>query len=209
MYSMSSMFSTPVPVKTEKTIQQKTMAPTTPKPNSISQPSAFSQRNTSHTTDIQYNAHLPLPSKQHDADMDGIYTELTFEYTQEPIQPHRFMFEKIKDTSESMDERIDYIGSLIQQAYNIEVFGNPMRISQEPIYGYGLVCSDAADIRLTPNSIMLQTSRDFGMGGRIALDLTKVESYTLFPGQVIGVKGINHRGHSFLVQELLMVWKKY
>ncbi|KAG2203030.1 hypothetical protein INT47_013246 [Mucor saturninus] len=203
---MSNMFGAPVPVKTEPTYQprQNTMtAPMTPTPTLSQVSSVYSQRAATHVTDTQYNGHLPLPSKQ-DSEMEEMDSELTFEYTQEPIQPYRFMFEKIKDTAESMDERIDYIGSLIQKAHNIEEFGNPTRISQEAIYGFGIVCSEATDIHLSPKSIMLQTSRDYGMGGRVALNLEKVHSYTLFPGQVIGVKGINHRGNIFQVEELFM-----
>ena len=48
----------------------------------------------------------------------------------------------------------------------------------------GRVCSDAAEGKLNDKSVMLETSRDTGMGRRIGLDLSKAEEYALFPGQV-------------------------
>lgn len=204
---MSNMFGSGA-VKTTHPIKQ-TKAPATPTPNAdtkISEVSSlFSNRTSSHTIDIQYNSHLPLPTKENDANMDIIDRKFSFSYTQEPIKPYRYMFEKIKDTSESMDERIDYIGSLIREAHGIELFGNPTRVCQEAVYAYGLVCSDTSEVRLNEKSIILQTSRDLGMGGRVGLDLTKVDSHTLFPGQVIGIKGTNHHGRSFQVDEIFMV----
>lgn len=198
---MSNLFTTKPTVKKQPVRQTLDNVDTKISENSAK----FSERSTPHTIDLQYKGSLPLPTKDHNNDMDMIDHKFSFGYTQEQIKPYRYMFEKIKETSETMDERIDYVGSLIQEAHGIEVFANPTRVGQEAVYAYGLICSDASEVRLSANSVILQTSRDLGMGGRIPLDLAKVDGYTLFPGQVIGVKGTNHGGRAFQVDEILMV----
>ncbi|GAA5801383.1 hypothetical protein HPULCUR_006829 [Helicostylum pulchrum] len=175
-----------------------------PPPSSSSTDNQLGDRSSSHVIETQFNGHLPLPTK--DTSMDEIHSPFTFAYTQGPVKPYRFMFEKIKEKSEGVDERIDYIASLIQTHHKIEAFANPSKRSQEAIYAYGLVSSDdGSEGRLNEKSIVLQTSRDLGMGKRVMLDLSRLESYSFFPGQVIGVKGTNHNGIRFHVDEVLMV----
>lgn len=149
--------------------------------------------------DGQYNPHLPLR---------GDYTEdkpTMFNHLQDPIKPYRFMYEKTREKADMMDEHIDYIGSLIKEYHNIEAFANPARASQEPIYAYGRICSDASEGRLNDQSVLLQLSRDVGMGKRVRLNLAKVSDYALFPGQIVGVFGTNIRGDVFHVDQFLLV----
>ncbi|CEP18634.1 hypothetical protein [Parasitella parasitica] len=193
---MSNMFST-------SNIKQNKVLPMT-QSNSlndtqISQVSSqFLTRKASHVLDGQYNPHLSLR---------GEYTEdksIIFNHLQEPIKPYRFMFEKTKEKADMMDERIDFIGSLIAKEHQIEAFANPARASQEPIYAYGRICPDASEGRLNDQSVLLQLSRDVGMGKRVRLNLAKVSDYTLFPGQIVGVFGTNIRGDVFHVEQFLL-----
>lgn len=48
----------------------------------------------------------------------------------------------------------------------------------------GRICCDASEGKLNAQSIVLETSRDLGMGKRVQLDISRVEQYSLFPGQV-------------------------
>ena len=43
-----------------------------------------------------------------------------------------------------------------------------------------------------------------GGGARVPLNLANVKSFSLFPGQVIGVRGVNASGAYFAVQEILL-----
>lgn len=198
---MAGMFETPV--KQTRPTVQKVRHQQQQRPSSSSA-NPLVNRSSSHVVQTQFNGYLPLPTK--DTNMDIVNSPFTFAYTQGPVQPYRFMFEKIKEKSEGIDERIDYIASLIQSHHDIEAFANPGKPSQEAIYAYGLVSSDdGSESKLNEKSIVLQTSRDLGMGKRVLLDLSRVESYSFFPGQVIGVKGTNHHGVRFFVDEVLMV----
>jgi DNA polymerase alpha subunit B len=166
--------------------------------------SQFINRKATHVLDGQYNGNLPLSLNQ-DEDMQDIDQELTF--TQSQIKPYRYMHEKIREKGEGLDDRIDYIGGLIGQAYHIAAFGNPSYPSQESVYAYGMICSDssAEGSKLNDKSVVLETSRDLGMGKHVPLDLSKVDSYSLFPGQIVGMKGTNHNGRAFQVEEILLV----
>lgn len=48
----------------------------------------------------------------------------------------------------------------------------------------GRICCDASEGKLNPQSIVLETSRDLGMGKRVQMDIRRLEQYSLFPGQV-------------------------
>jgi DNA polymerase alpha subunit B len=116
------------------------------------------------------------------------------------------MFEKIREKADNLDERIEYIGSIIAEHAGIEAYGNPTTPGQASIWAYGRICSDSSDqSRLNDASVTLQTSRDSGMGRRVRLNLAKVEAYSLFPGQIIAVKGSNRTGDVFHVEEIKLV----
>ncbi|KAF7729841.1 DNA-directed DNA polymerase alpha subunit pol12 [Apophysomyces ossiformis] len=160
----------------------------------------FSQRKLSNTVDEQYNSHLPLrhplPGNRQRADVNLI---------QNPIKEYRYMFEKIREKSEGLDDQIEYIANAIDQSYCLNgVFDNPTRSSQSPIVAVGRICCDASEGKLNEKSVLLETSRQLGMGKRVKLDLTRLDKYALFPGQIIAVEGINSAGRSFVVDKLLM-----
>lgn len=169
--------------------------------------SQFINRKSSHVIESQHNGHLPLTLETADEDMTDIDQEFTFTLDH-TIEPYRYMHEKIREKAEGIDDRIDYLGGLIGQHHHIEAFGNPTKPSQESICAYGMICSDSTSgesTRLNDKSIRMMTSRDLGMGKFVTLDLSKIPSYSFFPGQVVGMRGINHNGISFQVEEILMV----
>jgi DNA polymerase alpha subunit B len=57
--------------------------------------------------------------------------------------------------------------------------------------------------RPTPTSLVLESSRRLGAGSRVPLNLSNIPSFSLFPGQVVGVRGVNASGTYFTVQEIL------
>jgi DNA polymerase alpha subunit B len=70
----------------------------------------------------------------------------------------------------------------------------------------GRICLDppTTTARPTVTSLVLETSRRLGGGSRVPLNLSNVPSISLFPGQVIGVRGVNASGSYFAIQELLL-----
>ncbi|KAI9498209.1 DNA polymerase alpha subunit B N-terminal-domain-containing protein [Zychaea mexicana] len=119
------------------------------------------------------------------------------------VKEYRYMFEKIKDRADVLDEQIDYLSEYISKD-NEQEFTNPTRANQGEILAVGRICCDAAEGKLNDKSVVLETSRDLGMGKRVRLDLGKVQNYALFPGQIVGVKGTNITGRVFVAEEIFV-----
>lgn len=49
----------------------------------------------------------------------------------------------------------------------------------------GRICSEAEDGRLTEANLILEGSAATSEGARVALDLSRITSFRIFPGQVI------------------------
>ncbi|KAG0165798.1 DNA-directed DNA polymerase alpha subunit pol12 [Apophysomyces sp. BC1015] len=155
----------------------------------------FSQRKLFNTIDEQYNAHLPLRSQPL-----GNKQQPTINVVQKPIGEYRYMFEKIKEKAEGLDDRIEYIAEAIDQSYGLhDAFDNPTRSTQAR-----RICCDASEGKLNEKSIQLETSRNLGMGKRVRLDLDRLDKYALFPGQIVAVEGTNNTGKTFTVDKILM-----
>lgn len=58
--------------------------------------------------------------------------------------------------------------------------------------------------RPTATSLAIETSRRLGGGSRVPLNLSNVPSFSLFPGQVVGLRGVNASGSYFAVKEILV-----
>lgn len=70
----------------------------------------------------------------------------------------------------------------------------------------GRICLDppTTTARPTLTSLVLETSRRLGGGARVPLNLSAIPSASLFPGQIIGVRGVNASGSYLAVQEILL-----
>ncbi|KAI5120230.1 hypothetical protein M0805_000044 [Coniferiporia weirii] len=130
---------------------------------------------------------------------------------------YRYMYEKVSERSEVLDERIDEFGELIREHYNIDELGDPSSTSEEDIVAVGRICSDmdpsGSSSKLTEDSIFMESSRMMGSGARIPLRFSpnlKLRGIAqgagglgLFPGAIVAVKGKNGGGGLFVVDEIL------
>ena len=55
-----------------------------------------------------------------------------------------------------------------------------------------IVCD--SDAKLNENSVLLESSRSIGSGARVALNLSTCPAFSLFPGQIVMVEGVNPDG---------------
>lgn len=116
------------------------------------------------------------------------------------------MYQKIAEAAETIDERIDEFQKLIQERYSLpdEAFWDPSDKKPDEIIAIGRICSDSlGGERTNSASVLLESSRMSGNGSRVKLDLSKVKSYALFPGQIVAVRGINSSGEFFTVKDIL------
>lgn len=72
---------------------------------------------------------------------------------------------------------------------------DPTSAQQGAIYSVGRVCCDSLEVKAKFNqkSIMLEVSKNTGVGSRVELNIDELLStendVALFPGQIIGIKG--------------------
>ncbi|EIE80547.1 hypothetical protein RO3G_05252 [Rhizopus delemar RA 99-880] len=156
--------------------------------------SQFLNRPESHQIDGQYNGQLLRRGV-----VMNERPQIDLKHLQKPIEPYRYMFEKIREKADEMNDRLDFMGQLLSDKLH-EKFSAPIQQSQVATFTFGRICSDASEGKLNAESVMLETSKELGMGKRIKLDLSKLQDYSLFPGQIVGVQGFNRNGNSFQVE---------
>jgi DNA polymerase alpha subunit B len=110
---------------------------------------------------------------------------------------------KLSEASEILDDRIDDVAGWVQDYHGLDAaeFGSAARQSTTPVVAVGRIASDSPEGRLNAPSLVLETSRRAGGGNRVALDVSRVGA-SLFPGQVVALRGINTSGDSFAVDHV-------
>lgn len=124
---------------------------------------------------------------------------------------YRTMSMKLLESADVLDDQIDSMTQLFQENQeNTDVqFGNPCLCSQFDILCCGRIVPDSplydksGNNSLNSTALYIETSRLSGIGQRIPLNLNQVNEYSLFPGQIVCLKGRNPTGQSFIVQEIL------
>ncbi|KAI0770357.1 DNA polymerase alpha, subunit B [Fomes fomentarius] len=130
---------------------------------------------------------------------------------------YRYMYEKISERSEVLDDRIDHFGELIKAYYDFEELGDPSAVTEEEVVVVGRITLDSESssgpVKLNEASIMLESSRMMGSGARVPIRFdpeVKVRKgkrglggQGLFPGAIVAFKGKNGGGGSFLATEIL------
>lgn len=66
---------------------------------------------------------------------------------------------------------------------------------------YGRICCEGEG-RLNSSSVLLEGCADLNKGAAISLNLTKLQSYSVFPGQVVVAQGTNITGSQFVAQNI-------
>ncbi|RPA95183.1 DNA polymerase alpha, subunit B [Choiromyces venosus 120613-1] len=171
----------------------------------------FAQRKNAGITVEVLNEHipkpfLPLPESSADADLASWNSRVKLVVGVELKKfSYRPMHQKLSEASEVMDDRVDEFMDMVQDHYQFadEQFGNPSTASPSEIVAVGRISCDTLDGKLSPSSVLLEASRKMGAGSRVRLKLDAVPSYSLFPGQIVAVKGINASGEYLAVSEIL------
>jgi DNA polymerase alpha subunit B len=82
-----------------------------------------------------------------------------------------------------------------------EYVGVPRQGTQ---FNIGRICNEAHEGKMNKTTILLEGTKNGSNGARIELDVSKMDkSYSLFPGQIVGVKGINSSGRKMVVEEII------
>ncbi|CAN1313474.1 DNA polymerase alpha subunit B [Linum perenne] len=114
----------------------------------------------------------------------------------------RFMYDRIEDRFDALDNRIGRRAAALFESGNYEQLADPSVASQSSIFCVGMVCCDEEG-RLNDKSVMLQSSTEHSGGQRVRLDLQKVNQFSVFPGQIVGVEGHNPSGYCLIASKLV------
>lgn len=130
---------------------------------------------------------------------------------------YRYMYEDTEEKRENLSDRVE---SMVEQlaAANKAKHGveetedgattktlefSPVGIPmQEAVCVAGRVCSGQAG-KMKATSIVIEGSKSTSNGKVMKLRMGQLKQYACFPGQIIGLKGINNTGTGMVVEELM------
>ncbi|KAE8542848.1 hypothetical protein D1P53_000911 [Cryptococcus gattii VGV] len=180
---------------------------------------SFTKQANSNTVVETLNIHLPQLPPSHTRLASKPRVELSSTITAADYN-YRYMFEKLSERSEALDDTIDEYADAIKDAYGLSELGDPHFVSDESIYTVGRILSNTtsskSDKVALKNSFHLQSSRLIGAGKRIALELPEeklqvrggapgVKGFSLYSGCLVCIKGRNGGGSKFVAEEILLL----
>uniref|UniRef100_A0A8C3U6K0 DNA polymerase alpha subunit B n=1 Tax=Catharus ustulatus TaxID=91951 RepID=A0A8C3U6K0_CATUS len=119
-------------------------------------------------------------------------------------KPYKFMFQKALDVREVLASRVEELGEVLRRHHGLDGFSSTALPAQEPVTVLGHIGCDGNG-RLNPQSVLLLGDREHSGGAPVPLDLSELQEYSLFPGQVLAVEGTNSTGRRLVVSRLYEV----
>ncbi|XP_074861832.1 DNA polymerase alpha subunit B isoform X2 [Carettochelys insculpta] len=114
---------------------------------------------------------------------------------------YKFMFQKFRDIREVLFWKIEELGDALKKHYKIEEFTSLLVPSQEPVTVLGQIGCDSNG-KLNAKSVILEGDREHSSGGQVPVDVSELKEYSLFPGQVVVMEGINSTGGKLVASKL-------
>ncbi|XP_068227234.1 DNA polymerase alpha subunit B isoform X2 [Palaemon carinicauda] len=117
-------------------------------------------------------------------------------------ESYKYMFEKLRDAAEVLNDTITLLGDEIKEILKVEEYSSLKSASNEVITVCGRICCDSVG-RLNAASVLLEGSRENSGGDAVPVDLSQLAEFSLFPGQIVGIRGVNTTGNKLVAQELI------
>ncbi|KAL2903578.1 DNA polymerase alpha subunit B [Bienertia sinuspersici] len=114
----------------------------------------------------------------------------------------RFMYDRIEDRFNYLVNRIQKHASEFLSSGLYEEPVDPTVASQKQVFAVGMICCDGEG-RLNEKSVLLQSSVEHSGGEHVRLEIGKLNQYSIFPGQVVGIFGTNPSGHCLVALKLV------
>jgi DNA polymerase alpha subunit B len=169
---------------------------------------AYENRKNSGQIIASYNpANLP-PLEAHDARTSVIEVmepSLTKPYkymTDKPV--HHALNSRLEDMSQEILQR--YLNENDKDEENMDmgdIFEQVGVPRQSVQFNVGRICNESHSGKINSTTILLEGSRSGSNGARISVDVSQLENYSLFPGQIVGVKGMNLSGRKIMAEEII------
>ncbi|XP_071505215.1 DNA polymerase alpha subunit B-like [Diadema antillarum] len=116
-------------------------------------------------------------------------------------EKYKYMMQKIKRKAEVLNEVIEDMSKMLQEKYSIENVAHLALPIQESETIVGRICCDSNG-RLNAQSVMMEGSVESSAGKQTAISLAEVKAYSLFPGQVVAMDGVNSAGVKFVASKI-------
>lgn len=113
--------------------------------------------------------------------------------------PFRYMFSRLEDRAEALEDRLDEMEHALSKRHKTHL--QELKENKQVIFGR--ICCDAEEGKLNSASIVLQLPDYAGQNQHVKLAVQRVESYVLFPGQIVGAVGTRTGPESFDVDSFL------
>ncbi|CAK1552252.1 unnamed protein product [Leptosia nina] len=113
----------------------------------------------------------------------------------------KFGFELLHEKASVFDGHIRYISQCIMKKNGFSESVSVTHKTQNEVYVSGRIDCDA-NARLNAKSVVLQGTWEHSLSTSVSVDLDNVKQYSLFPGQVVVMRGTNPRGDVFIAQEI-------
>ncbi|XP_076042828.1 DNA polymerase alpha subunit B [Oratosquilla oratoria] len=114
---------------------------------------------------------------------------------------YKYMFEKLRDIAEVHDDIIEYIAENMKGHLGVEEWTHVRQNGNECLPVVGRICCDSVG-RLNVASVLLEGSRASSGGLTVPLDVTELKEFSLFPGQVVAIQGVNSSGSKLVAQNV-------
>jgi DNA polymerase alpha subunit B len=118
---------------------------------------------------------------------------------------YRYMFTTLEERARSLDKHLLHLQQQLCAFASIEDGDlHPVGVpSQDTVWVCGRICCEAAEGRINKTSVVLEGSRRDSAGRRVHLDLQELSTYSLFPGQVVLVEGVNSSGRKMVAKRII------
>ena len=118
---------------------------------------------------------------------------------------YRYMFTTMEERARNLDKHMLRMQAHMCEkaslkAEDLQPVGIP---SPETVWVCGRICCEAETGKINSQAVMLEGSRRESGGRRVKLDLVEVGAYSLFPGQIVLVEGINSSGRKMVVKRIV------
>ncbi|TMS17499.1 DNA polymerase alpha subunit B [Larimichthys crocea] len=113
---------------------------------------------------------------------------------------YKYMFQRLRDVRNVLTEKIEELGEGLKSHFNIEEFSPVSLPAQDCVTVLGQVCCDSNG-KLNAQSVLLEAGPEQG-GQQVPVDLSELKEYSLFPGQVVVLEGMNTTGRKLMASKL-------
>ncbi|XP_031159220.1 DNA polymerase alpha subunit B [Sander lucioperca] len=113
---------------------------------------------------------------------------------------YKYMFQRLRDVRNVLTEKIEELGDGLRSHFTIEEFSPVSLPAQDSITVLGQVCCDSNG-KLNAHSVLLEAGPEQG-GQQVPVDLSELKEYSLFPGQVVVMEGMNTTGRKLMASKL-------